>query len=302
VALSERFATTVEDVEAAVDRARRRLAAARADRVRPGLDDKIVAEWNGLALRAFAVAGAVLDEPAYLEAARRIARFVATHHTGQDGLLVRTWAKGRPSGRGFLADQAAMAVGLYTLYQATGEPEWYEAADRLTTALRTRFGGELGVVYATAGDAADLITRPIDQQDNPTASGASLAAEALLLQWLYTGDGAGIAQFEQIVRAGALLAERAPLAVGHLLAVLAGYHAGMREVAVVGSDADRLARRVWSRYRPNVVLAVDRDGGAGELVPLLAGRHRQGETLAYVCERMVCAAPVADGEALDALL
>jgi len=300
--LAERFDRPTDEVERIVARIRAGLFDARAARVRPGLDDKIITEWNGLAMRAFAFVGAVIGEDGFLESARRIGHFTTTRLFDGEGRLLRSWAKGRPGGAAMLADHAAMAVGLFTLYQASGEVEWFELAAALVAAMAERFVGELGVVYATAADADGLITRPTDQQDNPTASGASLAAEAFLIHAAYTGEPSSLQHYERIVQAGGSLVEQAPTAVAHLAAVHATRLAGIKELALVGPDAATMATTVWEQYRPHVVLAVDRSGKGGDIVPLLAHRSVEGKTLAYVCEQMVCAAPVETSEELSALL
>ena len=298
--VGERFGLSPNDVEGTLARAKRRLLARRDTRIRPGLDHKIITAWNGLALRTLAVAGAVLGESRYLDAARANARFVLDVMRRPDGLLARTWSNGLSPVAGFLDDHAAYALGLLELYQATGESEWFHAAGGLVDLLETHYGGPEGVVFASASDASRLVVRPPDQQDNPSASGASLAAECYLLMGHLTGDFDYHDRFEQIVRSGDRLLEAAPSAMGHLLAVLATSNMGYREVAVAGPDALRWAAQLADGYRPNVLLAPGT--GSDESVPLLRGRYREGQTLAYVCERGVCQVPVASAEEMLALL
>ena len=298
--VAERFGVSPSDVEGMLARAKARLLARRDTRIRPGLDHKIITAWNGLALRTLAVAGAVLGERRYLDAARANARFVLDVMRRPDGLLARTWSNGLSPVAGFLDDHAAYALGLLELYQATGESEWFcEAAD-LVDLLENHFGGPQGVVFASASGASRLVVRPPDQQDNPSAAGASLAAECYLLMGHLTGDFDYHDRFEQIVRSGDRLLEAAPSAMGHLLAALATSDMGYREVAVTGPDALRWAGSLTAGYRPNVLVAPAT--GPEETVPVLRGRYREGRTLAYVCERGVCQAPVDSVEEMLALL
>jgi uncharacterized protein len=300
---AEEHGTTSEEAAAALDRARARLLEHRDRRIRPGLDDKVLASWNGLAIRAFAEAGVVLGRDDHLEAARACARFVLERMTGQGGRLVRAWAKGSPGTvPGFLDDYGAMATGLFALYQATGEPEWYRHGAELTRSIPERFTDPAGGFFTTADDAEQLVKRPKDQMDSPLPSGNSLAAEALLQLSLLTGDQGLRALAEGPIRAGAAMIERYPSAVGHLLSVLHAVHRGPREVAIAGPEARRLAATVWRRFRPHVALAVDETGESASTVPLLAGRHREGETLAYVCEGFACELPVGREEDLERLL
>ncbi|MDP8955525.1 MAG: thioredoxin domain-containing protein, partial [Actinomycetota bacterium] len=175
-AVAERFDMQVSDVRGAVERAAERLRTHRENRVRPGLDDKVVAAWNGLALRSLAEAGAVLGDERYLEAARRIAWFIEDRLM-VDGRLMRSWSKNKTSVAGFLEDYAAVSVGLFSLYQATGEVKWFEAARRLVENMVETFSDpEGGAFFTTGEDTEGLIKRPRDQFDNPSPSGNSLAA------------------------------------------------------------------------------------------------------------------------------
>ena len=210
-----------------------------------------------------------------------------------------------PTGRGeanvpgFLDDYAAYAIGLFTLYQATGEDEWFVAGLGLVRDMLDLFwdGTEF---LSTAHDADELITRPQDVMDNPTPSGNSLAAEALLIAALLTGEPELFDRAESALRAGSALAEQYPAAVGHLLAVAHSWLAPPREVAIVGTGADALVRVFWERYRPEAVLAT---GVTESAVPLLEGRlPHSGDPLAYVCQRFACAAPTGDAEVLRSQL
>ncbi|MGZ5384209.1 MAG: thioredoxin domain-containing protein [Acidimicrobiia bacterium] len=279
------------DVAAAVAAARAKLLEARRSRIRPGLDDKVVTSWNGLAIRALAEAGAILDDRHYLDLAGGAARFLLENNRTASGRLLRSWGKGKPGRPGFSEDYATLAVGLFTLYQATGDPVWYGEAILLVEQLVELFAAPDGGFFTTGNDAEALITRPKDHYDSPHPSANSMAAEATLIASLYTGDGALRNLAEGAIRAGGRLIEGAPTGVGHLLAVLASLLLPPREVAIVGPDANRFARVVWERFRPDVALAVDTSGAAA-VVPLLAGRGGTSATRAFVCRDFVCELPV----------
>ncbi|MGH8871613.1 MAG: thioredoxin domain-containing protein [Acidimicrobiia bacterium] len=269
---------------------RSRLLEHRTGRVRPGLDDKVVASWNGLAIRALAEAGAVLDDAGYLEAARETARFILDHMV-VDGVLRRSWREGRAGVAAFLEDHASVAQGLFALYAATGEYAWYETAETLTTGIPHRFADPEGGFFDTAADGGGLIKRPKDLADNPSPSGNGLAAEALLTLSAYTGDFRLRELAASTLKGAGLLMERYPSMVGHHLAVLHSYLTG-RELAIVGPDWADLARVYWDRYRPAVVLAPSPAGD--EPIPLLEARAKPGHTLAYLCRGHVCDLPTED--------
>jgi uncharacterized protein len=289
---------TVASVRSSLDRSRTALFAARAERVRPGLDHKVVASWNGIAVRAFAEAGASLGRSDLLDDARACARFIIDRMITDDGRVLRSWSEGQARIVGFLEDHASVAVGLFTLYQATGEIEWFEAAERITRLIPELFSDPDGGFFTTAVDAEVLVKRPKDQLDNPLPSGNSLAAEALMWLAMFTGEARLSDAARATVSAGAVLLERYPSGVGHLAAVLASMHRGLREVAVAGPDAGAFVEHFWARYRPHAVLAVTVDGR--EPIPLLTGRGATDHTSAYVCEGFACNLPATDPSVMAA--
>ncbi len=284
------------DLAAAKTRIDRLLLERRETRVKPGRDDKIVTAWNGLALRTLAEAGAVLDVAAYRDAAVRIATFL-TEVADTDGTLHRSWRRGRLGGAGFSDDYAATALGLYTLYETTGDQRWFDRAEDITRRMIELFADGADGFFATVADSG-LIARPKNLFDSPTPSDNALAAEALLMHAALTGAGESMRLLEGAVRAASASAERHPAFAGYSLAVWATVLAGIKEVAIVGSEpgAGSLSDVVWQQFRPEVALAVG--DGSPTSVPLLEGRDRGNEARAYVCRDFVCALPVETPEAL----
>jgi len=299
--VADRLGIDRHAAEEALARGRRSLLELRSRRPRPAIDDKVLTAANGLAIRAFAEAGAVLGLPDHVAEAAAAARYLLARHRRPDGRLLRASVGGTAAVPAFLDDYAALATGLFSLYAVTGEREWFRAARETTLAIPQLFDDGPGLA-ATGHDAEPLVVRPPDHLDNPTPSGTSLAVEALVLLSLYTGDPGPRRRAEEIVAANAVLVEREPMAVGYLTALVATLHAGTREVAVTGPDAHRLAEVVWERPRPGLALAVDVDGVQGEDLPLLAGRYREGRTLAHVCVDHVCRYPTEDPGELRSLL
>ncbi len=289
-----------EALLAAQGRINERLRERRNGRVRPERDDKVVTAWNGLALRAFAEAGAVLGSEAYLDVARGIAGFI-TEIAMRDGRLLRSWRHGRNGPIGFCDDYAAAALGLFALYQATGDERWYRSAEELTRTMVSLFSDEDGGFFASASDGEALIARLKNTHDNPTPSDNALAAEAIATLAAYTGDPELDGMLERTIRSIGPSLPAQPWAHGSLLGVWLA--APMREVAVIGPAADRrpLFDVVWNRFRPDTVLAVG-DGTKSD-VPLLADRS-PGATGArsFVCRNFVCDLPTDTPEGLRSQL
>ncbi len=283
-----------------LDDLRRRLYEARAERVWPGLDDKRLTAWNALAIAALAEAGAVLEQPRFLDAARDAAGFVLRDLRDADGRLLRTYNDGRAKLNAYLEDHAFLLDALLTLYEATFEPRWFTEARALADTMIERFADdERGGFFETSSDHEHLVARRKDLEDHPIPSGNSAAALGLLRLAALTGEYA----YEE--RAAGVLALLHPLAAKHPhafanLLLAADFHlAPVREVALAGDDGGELARVVRSQLRPHLVLA----GGDPHGVPLLAGREPvDGRAAAYVCERFACKRPVTEPRELERLL
>ena len=286
---------------------KRRLMAARDQRIRPGLDDKRLTSWNALMVSALAEAGAVLERADYLDAARACADFLLRELRADDGRLLRTWKDGHAHLAGYLEDHAFLLEALLTLYEATFDARWFTEARALADVTIARFADdERGGFFTTADDHERLVARRKDLEDTPIPSGNSSMALGLLRLARLTGEAAYEQRARGVIALLHPIAARHPLAFAHLLQAVDFLLADdVREVAIVGTGptADALVRTVRGAFRPRVVVA----GGSGEddgVVPLLAGRSTgpDGRAAAYVCERFACQAPVSEPAALAALL
>jgi len=283
---------------------RTKLYDVRKQRVWPGLDDKRLCSWNALMISALADAGAVLENEQYLDAARKCADFVLTQMRDESGHLLRTWKDGLGRLNAYLEDHAYMLEALLMLYEATWEPRWFTAARELADTMIERFADdERGGFFDTASDHEQLIARRKSLEDNPIPSGNSSAAFGLLRLAALTGAHAYEQRAIGVLRLLHELAARHPQAFAHLLQALDFHFASVKEVAIVGPDADVLARVVRGRFRPHVVLAGTRGDAppavGHDAVPLLEGRDVPG---AYVCENFTCKRPVTAPDELEELL
>ena len=188
--------------EAALARARSILLSARAQRVRPGRDDKVLADWNGLAIAALARAASVFERPEWLARAREAFGFVMTQMGAPDGRVQHAWRLGRVTAAGLLDDQAAMARAALALREATGEATYLAEAEQIIAATQAHFSDDHGGFYTTADDAADVpLARPRTAADNATPAGVGLLAEVLARLFHLTGDTAWGARTEALLRA-----------------------------------------------------------------------------------------------------
>jgi uncharacterized protein len=292
---------------------RRRLLDARADRVRPARDDKVVAAWNGLAIASLVDAGVLLEQPEYVDAAVAAAELLVDLHLRGNKLLrvSRDGVAGRHAG--VLEDYACVAGGFLALLSATGDGRWLDRAGTLLDEALGMFRASDGGFYDTAEDAEALMTRPRDPSDNASPSGHSALVHALLGYAAVTGSGRHRDAAEEALRSVHTLAVRVPRFAGWSLAAAEAALAGPLEVAVVGHDDDPLRHDLERVARlatgPGTVVIAGSpehrpgaDVGASG-VPLLAGRGLvDGKSAAYVCRGMVCDRPVTTVEDLRALL
>src|ERR1700710_526291 len=281
---------------------REALYEARAKRVWPGLADKRLASWNGLAISALAEAGAVLDRPDYLDAARACADFVLGTLSDEDGRLLRTYKDGDARLNAYLEDHAFLLEALLTLYEATFEPRWFERARALADATIARFGAPArGGFFSPSADHEELIARRKEIGDHPIPSGNSAAALGLLRLAALTGERGYERQAEGVFALFAGTATKHPESFAHLLRALDFHLAPISEVALIGDDVTELATAVRAGLRPHLVLAAGPEGSAEP--PLLRDRPLvDDKACAYVCERFTCQAPVTGAKELDRLL
>ncbi|NUR63504.1 MAG: thioredoxin domain-containing protein [Catenulispora sp.] len=292
-----------------VDRYRRvraRLFDARRDqRTAPGRDDKAVAAWNGLAVAALAEAGALIERPELVDAARKTAEMLENVHWNPETARLTRTSRDTVAGHqnpGVLEDYADVAEGLLALYAVTGETRWFHFAGRLLDVVLDEFRDETGLFFDTASNGEALIFRPADPTDNATPGGTSAAAGALLTYAALTGSGRHREAAEQALGFTGALAERAPRFAGWGLAVAEALADGPREVAIVtekGNEVEGLRQMhhaALSSTAPGLVIAVSPpQGDDGETPELLNGRPAiAGEPTAYVCRGFVCQAPTTE--------
>ena len=277
---------------------RGRVYAARNQRVRPGLDDKILTAWNGMMIGAFAEGGRVLAEPRYLAAAKKAADFILEEMTDDGGRLLRTWRQGRAHLQAYLEDYAFLAEGLLDLYEASGEATYLENARKLALVIRADYSSDDNEAFSTtARDHEKLILRRQEGFDGATPAPNAVAALTLTRLSYHTGD-----HEMRAAALGAIGAHSAAISSqprGFCKTLIAVDWLLMPPVEIVVAGTDALADELWgalaSRYLPNRILArmVEKSD-----LPLLEGKDPDVSAL-YICQNFVCAAPISDLAQLD---
>jgi uncharacterized protein YyaL (SSP411 family) len=319
---------SVEDVTAALQRARQTLLALRATRPRPHLDDKVLTAWNGLMIAAFARAGRVLEAGAdYVRDAEVAASFVRTHlWKAGDETLLRRFREGESGVEAYAEDYAYLIFGLLELFQAGGDPVWLEWALALQRRLDELFWDPVGGGwFSTTGRDPSVLLRLKEEYDGAEPAASSVAVLNLLTlahlistpntptpnsQDLGVGElGVGSSYADRVEAAFGAFGASASMrgrAVPMMLAALSTYHAGMPQIVIAGeaaaADTRALTDVVRSRYRPTAVVVPIRDAHRPALARLLpwteALIRRDARATAYVCRDFACQMPTTSPEEL----
>ncbi|MBO0711374.1 MAG: thioredoxin domain-containing protein [Acetobacteraceae bacterium] len=292
--------------EATLRRCRDILFRARLRRVRPGRDDKVLADWNGLAIAALARAALAFRHPDWLARAARAFDFIASRLAAPDGRIQHAWRLDRITAAGLLEDQASMARAALALYETTAVPHYLEQAIGLAEAAVAHFADAGGGFYQTAGDAADIpLARPLSAADQATPSGNGLIAEVFARLYHLTGEDLWRRHCETTVGAFTGLSDQ--LALMPTLLAASDLLEGAVSVVIAGDlsqpRARALADAALTAPDPRVVVL-----RAADTETLPAGHPAYAKTapahaaVAYVCHQGVCRPPVEAPEALRAQL
>jgi uncharacterized protein YyaL (SSP411 family) len=305
--LTARFQLSPDAVTDKLSECHSKLLAARAERIRPGTDDKVLTFWNGLMLATIAEASHVFENTEegkrYYHMATRSANFLLTS-LRTDGQLRRSWRDGSVTKEVFLEDYAALILGLLELYQTDFDNRWFTAASTLADELIERFNDPEGGFYDTPIDGERLVIRPKDLQDNATPSGNALACEALLKLAAFSDNGSYRDLAEKALKSVAEAAIRYPTAFARWLSAADFALGKVKQVAVLGDAQDKnfqmLIKAIRSEYRPNLVVAASTYPPDKNAPALLHDRPLiKDSPTAYVCEGFVCQQPVTDTNSLE---
>jgi uncharacterized protein YyaL (SSP411 family) len=280
---------TVIELQAKIREAKAALLKERSKRVRPGLDDKCLTAWNGMAIKGLAEASVVFDEAHYYQLAKKAAEFILTSLTTSEGGLYRNFKNGKASIPGFLDDYAFFIEALIALYQCDFDENWLLQAKRLTDYVLLNFADTNSpMLFYTAANGETLIARKHEIMDNVIPSSNSAMAQNLHTLGLL---------FDEVVyseKAGAMLAAVHPQiktygsAYSNWAIQLLNEVFGINEIAVTGKGIDEVKRGLNHHYIPNKITLA----GTNSSLPLLKDKQ-SFETKIYICRNKVCQLPVA---------
>jgi uncharacterized protein YyaL (SSP411 family) len=307
------FRKTEDQTAKSLAQSREKLFAIRSKRLRPHLDDKIIAAWNGLMISAFARAAQVLDDPRYLEIATRAANFLrANLYEGKSKLLYRNYRGGRSDIEGFADDYAFVVEGLLDLYEASFNVEWLKLAKELQeTNDRLFFDEKKGGYFSTSGKDESVFLRMKDDNDGAEPAASSLAALNLLRLSQLRDDQKMAERARKTIDAFATTLSHFPSAMPQMLVALDYSLSKPRQIVIAGKkgapETKALLKEVHRHFLPKTILLLA-DGGEGQKYlgekneAIRAMSLVEGKPAAYICENFTCKAPVTDAGQLAKLL
>ena len=291
--------------------ARETLLAARDQRVRPGLDDKVLCCWNALGIIAMCEGAMATGDQRYLESAQGAFEFVWSTLFEPEQRLMRLWRGGVVKQPAFLDDYSYLLNALYSLYQATLDERYVDCAAVLIEQMISFFADADGAgFFFTASDGEQLIARTKDQQDNSVPSGNSMAATALLRWGRLCGRQDWLQRAETTIQFGGALMKRAPMASGQMLVALESRLRPSVELVLClpnGDDPAEFLERYYSQWRNNVAMIcrIEQSGRvrSKELDEIAAAKPLvNDQPTLYICRDFSCQAPlVGRNEVLQAI-
>ncbi|MGV3484633.1 MAG: thioredoxin domain-containing protein, partial [Planctomycetaceae bacterium] len=284
------------------------LRAVRDQRVHPGTDDKVLMDWNALAIEALASAGAVLEEPRFIAAAKQAANFIWTKMRRDDGRFYHAYRRGHAHLDAFQDDLADFANAALALFRATGQADWVEIASSVATQMIKHFEDpQAGGFFYTADDTELVIARQKDWHDSSVRSGNAGAAMALVELATLTGDSAFADAARRTFAAGSAVIRDQSAAAAFLLAALDRFHRTDQQTVIAAADweaARDLRQAYFGQYRPHTALswAIDTKAATDSLIALNAAKEPiAGQPTVYICQGFHCEAPLTGDAAMAAL-
>lgn len=290
--IAKKFNITSLELSKRITGVKKILLAERAKRIRPGLDDKILTEWNALMIKGYTDAYRVFGEQRFLDAALKNAAFILKNAQSNDNRLNRNFKNGKSSINAFLDDYAFTIDAFIALYQSTFDEKWLKEAHHLLEYTLAHFyDAKSGMFYYTSDKDPALIARKMEIADNVIPSSNSAMAKNLFMlgEYFYKDD--------YIHKASAMLNNVKQDAVNGnayyanwdiLMAWLA---AEPFEVAIVGNDYASKRKEIDTHYLPNIFLSGGNSEGS---LSLLDGKLVPGKTTIYVCRNKSCKLPTTE--------
>lgn len=268
------------------------LTLARNKRNKPNLDDKILTSWNALMLQGYIDAYRAFDDNEYLDKAVKIAEFLVKNQLRGDGGLNRNFKNGKSTINGYAEDYATIIQAFISLHEVTLNEKWLLLSKEIMEYTITHFfDSTSGMFFYTSNEDPNLIARKTEVIDGVISSSNSIIGNNLFKLGHYFSDKKMIKISEQMLNNLRSEITKNPLGYSNWMHLMTNFTQPFYEVAVVGENANSVAKELFKKYLPNILISAS--SKESEL-PLLEYKYIEGETLIYVCVNGTCKLPLAD--------
>ena len=291
-AFAQKYDLNPVELADVIEEANKKLLEARSQRIRPGLDDKILTSWNGLMLKGLVDAYTVLWDESVLEMALRNAHFLKENlsNPSQEGALFRTYKNGEARLTGYLDDYAFVIEAFVALYQATFDEEWLTQAHTLLRYTLQHFYDKSDGLFFYTEDSSKLIARKKELFDNVIPASNSAIARNLYKLGLLLDNSDYTSKAEAMLEQMLTLLKTEPAYLSNWASLYTEWVTPTAEIAIVGSDYCTISLDLNQQYYPNKLLLGTKTKST---LPLLEGKDTQeGKTTIYVCYDKTCQLPV----------
>ncbi|MFH0967319.1 MAG: thioredoxin domain-containing protein [Methanobacteriota archaeon] len=297
------------EVAAQIKKIRQKLLVIREKRPQPSMDDKVLTDWNGLAIEALATAAMISDENWMLPCAEQSASFLLGTLMTQDNRLLHRWRSGDAGIEGTAQDYIFFASGLVRLFQANGNPDYLKNAVHLATSAIQLFGdNKRGGLYATQKDDATVPVRLRDDYDGPYPSINGHAYQLFQILGIITGKSEFTYQANSLISGMGEISRKTPLGVLSLLTAACRERSVIRAV-ITGEPSDRKRQELWREltreYNPGLVIIPIRQIYRDHLMDLIPGVESYlhgGISSVYICAGSTCRPPINEPDELSQVL
>tara|TARA_B100001287_G_scaffold266254_1_gene259992 strand:- start:75 stop:2189 length:2115 start_codon:yes stop_codon:yes gene_type:complete len=289
---AKRNGLSIKELEKKIKVAKQVLLKERENRIRPGLDDKILTSWNGLMLKGYVDAYKVLGDKSYLNTALKNADFIIENLMESDNRLNRNYKNSTATINAFLDDYAFTISAFISLYQATFDNQWLNKAEDLLVYAKNHFYDEKsGMFYYTSDKDPALIARKMEVSDNVIPSSNSEMAKNLFLLGRYSYNEKYLAMSKTMLNNVKESAINGASYFGNWAVLMSWFSGQTYDVSIVGNDCEKIRKQINDYYLPNIFLS----GGKKENGnPLLEGKLVPNKTMIYVCQNKSCKLPVSN--------
>jgi uncharacterized protein YyaL (SSP411 family) len=299
-AIAKKYNLSITSLKNKIDDSKEKLLKVRSNRIKPGLDDKILTSWNALMLKGYAQAYRAFGDENFLNAALKNADFLEKNAIGPNREITRNYKKGVSSVNGLLDDYAFTIAAFIALYQATFNEKWLIEADKITAyTLENFFDEKSGMFFYTHNQHSNLISRKMEVADNVIPASNSEMAKNLfeLGQYFYKDDY--ISKAKQMLVNVKDDVQKNVSYYSNWASLEIAFVSPPYEIAIIGNEYSKMRQEIDENYLPNVLLSGGRQEGT---LKLLENKMVEGQTTIYVCQDKSCKRPVTEvSKALEQL-